>query len=157
MTRALGDRVRSLLRLDDPPWRVAAALATGVFVSCTPFYGLQTLLSVLVATIFRLNRAVTVTGAWLNLPWFAPLVYGAALWVGSLILPDGEGLDAAEVRALLRASGSFSWSQVLVLLRGVSAALLIGTTVVGAVAALATYVVALAMLRRQRGRGMMGP
>ncbi len=155
MTRALGARVRSLLRPDAPPRRSAAALATGVFISCTPFYGLQTLLALLVATIFRLNRAVTVTGAWLNLPWFAPLVYGAALWVGSLLVPDEHGLGAAEVTALLRASGSFSWSAVFELLRGVSAALLIGTTVVGGAAALATYVVALGVLRRRRGRGIM--
>ncbi|MEK7702207.1 MAG: DUF2062 domain-containing protein, partial [candidate division NC10 bacterium] len=103
-----------------------------------------------------LNRAVTVTGAWLNLPWFAPVVYGAALWVGGLIVPDAQGLDAAEVRALLSAP-VFSWSAVVELLRGVSAALLIGTAVVGAVAALATYVVALGVLRRRQGRGMMGP
>jgi len=74
---AIVARLGAVLRLDDPPWRVALALAVGVFISCTPFYGLQTLLSLAVATVCRLNRAVTVTGAWLNLPWFAPLVYGS--------------------------------------------------------------------------------
>ena len=48
-------------------------------------------------------------------------------------------------------------SEVLEALRGVSAALLIGTTVVGAVAGLATYVVALGAIRRRRDRGIMGP
>ena len=62
--RAFIARLGAVLRLDDPPWRVALALAVGVFISCTPFYGLQTVLSLAVATIFRLNRAVTVTGAW---------------------------------------------------------------------------------------------
>ena len=157
MMRSVRARVHAVLHLDDPPRRIAAALAAGVFISCTPFYGLQTLLSLAVATVFRLNRAATVTGAWLNLPWFAPLVYGAALWVGGLMLPDEQGVDAAEVAAILHASGSLSWLEVLEALRGVSAALLIGTTVVGAVAGLATYVVALGAIRRQRDRGMMGP
>lgn len=154
-TRSVRERVQAVLRLDDVPWRIAASLATGVFISCTPFYGLQTLLSILVATVCRLNRAVTVMGAWLNLPWFAPIVYGAALWIGGLFLPDERGLDAAEVRALL-AAPVFSWAAIVELLRGVSGALLIGTTVVGAVAGLATYVVALGAVRRRRDRGMMG-
>ncbi|MBI1963688.1 MAG: DUF2062 domain-containing protein, partial [Candidatus Rokubacteria bacterium] len=87
MMRSVRERVHTVLHLDDPPRRIAAALAAGVFISCTPFYGLQTLLALGVATGFRLNKAATVSGAWLNLPWFAPLVYGAALWVGGLMLP----------------------------------------------------------------------
>lgn len=157
MTRSVRERVHAVLHLDDPPRRIAAALAAGVFISCTPFYGLQTLLALAVATVLRLNRAVTVTGAWLNLPWFAPLIYGAALWVGGLMLPDEQGVDAVEVAAILHAPESFSWVKVLETLRGVSAALLVGTTVVGAVAGLATYVVALGVIRRRRDRGMMGP
>lgn len=156
MTRSVRARVQAVPHLDDPPRRIAAALAAGVFISCTPFYGLQTLLALAVATVFRLNKAATLTGAWINLPWFAPLVYGAALWVGGLMLPDEQGIDASEVAAILRASGSFSWGKILDALRGVSAALLIGTTVVGAVAGLATYVVAFGAIRRQRDRGMMG-
>ena len=57
---ALRERLRAAFRVDDPPWRVAAALAVGVFVSCTPLYGFQTLLSLLVATVFRLNKAAVV-------------------------------------------------------------------------------------------------
>ena len=148
LTRRLG----AVLRLDDSPSRIALALAVGVFISCTPFYGLQTLLSLGIATLFRLNKAATVTGAWLNLPWFAPLVYGLALHVGSLIVPDPQGIDADAVAGLLRTSTSLSWANVVQLLRDVSLALLIGTTVVGAVAGVATFVVALVVLRRRRAR-----
>jgi uncharacterized protein (DUF2062 family) len=155
--RALADRVRALLRLDDPPSKIALALAVGVFISCTPFYGLQTLLSLALATIFRLNKAATVTGAWFNLPWFAPFVYGLALHVGGLIVPDPQGLDAAAVAELLRSSWSFDMTSALWLLQDVSIALLIGTSVVGAAAALVTYVLALVLIRRRRARGMMGP
>lgn len=121
-------RFRAALRLDDRPWRIALALAVGVFISVTPFYGLQTLLSILVAAVLRLNKAVTVAGAWLNLPWFAPFVYAGALWLGGVLFPEGQGL------------------------RGVSVALLIGTTIVGAVAGLATYLIALGLISRRRAR-----
>ena len=153
---ALRERARAILKLDDPPWRIAAALAVGVFVSCTPFYGFQTLLSLVVATVFRLSKATVLVGTWLNLPWFAPLVYGAALWVGGRLVPDAPGV-ASEVGALLAASGSFSWPRVVAVLQNLSVPLLVGTTVVGAVAGLATYVVALGVLRRRQARGMMGP
>jgi uncharacterized protein len=155
--RALAERVRTLLRLSDSPSKIALALAVGVFISCTPFYGLQTLLSLAIATVFRLNKAATVTGAWFNLPWFAPFVYGLALHIGALIVPDPQGLDAAALAELLRTSSSFSVTNALWLLQDVSVALLIGTSVVGAAAAVVTYVLALVLIRRRRARGMMSP
>ena len=148
LTARLGD----VLHLDDSPSRIALALAVGVFISCTPFYGLQTLLSLGIATLFRLNKAATITGTWLNLPWFAPFVYGLALHIGSLLVPDPQGIDAAALAALLRSSASLSWANVVQLLRDVSLALLIGTTVVGVVAGVATFLVALVVLRRRRAR-----
>jgi uncharacterized protein len=147
---AIVARLGAVLRLDDPPWRVALALAVGVFISCTPFYGLQTLLSLAVATVCRLHRAVTVTGAWLNLPWFAPLVYGFALRIGALVLPDLHGADVAEIADLLQSSSALSATDMLDLLRNVSLALLIGTAAVGTVAGAFTYVMAFVLLRRRR-------
>jgi len=143
-------RLGAVLHLDDPPWRVALALAVGVFISCTPFWGLQTLLSLVIATLFRLNRAVTVTGAWLNLPWFAPLVYGFALQIGALIVPDLHGADIGEIVELLHASSALSAADMFELFRNVSLALLIGTAAVGVVAGAFTYITAFVLLRRRR-------
>jgi uncharacterized protein (DUF2062 family) len=151
--RALAERIRAVLRLDDPPSQIALALAVGVFISCTPFYGLQTLLSLGIATLFHLNKAATVTGTWLNLPWFAPFVYGLALHIGALIVTDPGGVDA--IAELLRTSTSLSATNVRRMLQDVSVPLLIGTTVVGAAAAVVTYVVAFVLIRRHRTRGMM--
>jgi uncharacterized protein (DUF2062 family) len=148
--RAVVARLGAVLRLDDPPGRVALALAVGVFISCTPFYGLQTLLSLAVATIFRLNKAVTVTGAWLNLPWFAPLVYGFALRIGAYALPDLHGADIAEIAELLRMSSVLSAADLIDLLGSVSLALLIGSVAVGTVAGVVTYIAAYVLLRRRR-------
>ena len=113
---------------DDRPWRVALALSVGVFISFTPLYGAQTILALLVATLLRLNRAITVTGTWMNLPWFAPFIYAGALKLGTVLLPDVQGLS------------------------GISVALLVGTTIFGAAAAAVTYVVALAVIARRRPR-----
>lgn len=150
--RSLRARFYALLHLDDPPQRLALALAVGVFISCTPFWGLQTVLSLVVATIFRLNRAVTVTGTWINLPWFAPLVYGAELKIGLLIAPGLREGNAGAFDLLLRDPAALSWSVVWSWLRGSSLPLLVGAAVVGAAAAVVTYVVAFASLTRQRRR-----
>lgn len=152
LRRALAARLGAVLRLDDPPWRVALALAVGVFISCTPFYGLQTVLSLAVATIFRLNRAVTVTGTWLNLPWFAPILYGFALRIGAFVLPDLHGADIGEMAELLKMASTLSVSDMLDLLGSLSLALLIGTAAVGTVAGAVTYVAAILLLRRRQRR-----
>jgi hypothetical protein len=67
-----------------------------------------------------------VTGAWINLPWFAPFVCAGALKLGGALAPQLSGLG------------------------GMSVALLIGTTILGAGAGALTYVVALSVLRRRR-------
>jgi uncharacterized protein (DUF2062 family) len=138
------------LRLDDPPRRLALALAVGVFIGCTPFWGLQTVLSIVVAAVCRLNRAATVTGTWLNLPWFAPFVYGAAIKIGLLVAPGLQQADAASLDLLLSDPASLSWSTIWSWLRGSSLALLVGSTIVGALTAVVTYAVALAALTRHR-------
>ncbi|MBM3221349.1 MAG: DUF2062 domain-containing protein [Candidatus Rokubacteria bacterium] len=124
--RRLLDRLTGLLRLDDPPWRIALALAVGVFISCTPTPGLQTIIALVVATLVRLNRAATVTGVWLNLPWVMPFVYAGALKVGAAVVPDHAA--------------------------GFWVMLVVGTTIVGAVAAIVTYCVSFGALSWTRRR-----
>jgi uncharacterized protein len=149
----LAGQFRELLHLDDPPRRLALALAVGVFISCTPFWGLQTVLAIVVAAVLRLNRAATILGMWLNLPWFAPFVYGAAIKIGLVVAPGLREADAASLDLLLRDPGALSWATVWSWLRGSSLPLLVGSTIVGLAAALATYVVALtALARRRRAR-----
>ncbi len=140
----------AVLQADDRPGRIALALAVGVFISCTPFWGLQTLLSILVATVFRLNRVATIAGTWLNLPWFAPFVYAAALKIGTTVVPDPDGSRGAWLGYLLEHPGRLSWRVMIDLLSQVSVPLVVGTTIVGGVAAVATYVVAHRLITARR-------
>jgi uncharacterized protein (DUF2062 family) len=121
-------RLGALFHLDDSPWRTALALALGVFISFTPFWGFQTLLALLVATVFRLNHGISVLGTWLNLPWFAPFVYAGAVKLGALLLPDLSGLA------------------------GWSAWLLVGSTAIGLAAAVVTWLVAFGVMHVRRRR-----
>jgi hypothetical protein len=125
-------RLGALLPHEESPWRTALALAVGVFLSFTPFWGFQTLLALLLATALGLNRAVTVAGTWLNLPWFAPFVYAGAVKLGALMLPDLSGLA------------------------GLSAYLLVGSTTLGLAAGALTWVVAFGVMRLRRHRRRAG-
>jgi len=146
------DHVRTLLHLDDPPWRLALALAVGVFISCTPLYGVQTVLALVLATVFRLNKAATVVGTWLNLPWFAPFVYAAALKIGAWVLAEVRNREAESLALLFGTPLRMSLHDLVSVLPDISLALVIGTTVVGLVAGTATYLIALGMIRRRRAR-----
>ena len=120
----------TLVSLDESPWRMALALAVGVFISFTPFWGFQTLMAIVIAAVARLNPALTIAGTWLNLPWFAPFVYAGALQIGSVLLPDLSGIAGWSV-----------W-------------LLVGSTTLGLAAAGVTWLVAFSVLRaRRRARG----
>ena len=48
----------------------------------SPFLGFHTIAALLIAWIFRLNKAAIMVGTYTNNPWtFAP-VYGFGLWIG---------------------------------------------------------------------------
>ena len=159
--RGFAHGLRVVCRLGDEPWKIALGLAVGVFISCTPFYGLHTLMAIGAAFALRVNRLSTITGAWLNLPWFAPFVYAMSLKVGELVLSGGQGVEfvpgkglndlAGLIRPLLSLEklkeGFLASSRMLFV---VSKPLIVGTTIVGAVAGLITYVVALGAVRQVR-------
>lgn len=149
---ALRPRLRALLQLDDPPWRIALGLAVGVFIGCTPFWFFQTVLALVVAAVFRLPKLATVTGVWLNLPWFAPFVYAASLKVGTRLLFKRDTVPSEALATLLAGPGAGSWRDAVALLHETTAALLAGTTVVGLAVAALIYVVAFGLISARRGR-----
>lgn len=160
-----------VLHLDEEPSRLAMGMAVGVFIGFTPFYGLHTLLALAAAFVFRLNKAATVTGAWINLPWFAPFVYGFCLKLGEAILSGNiswSGLGtlteaaAAYLRSSPREHAGHLWEMLWRMMFEASLPLFVGTTVVGLVLGTATYFITLEAVReirrlRQRARGSGAP
>jgi uncharacterized protein len=164
--RRLRERATAVLHLDEEPSRLAAGMAAGVFIGVTPFYGLHTLLALAVAYVFRLNKAATITGAWLNLPWFAPFVYGFCLRLGEALL-TGEwssfslvsihGL-AAYLRASPRETAGTLYRVVWDMLFVASKPMFVGTTLVGLVLAVVAYFITLEAVRDvRRLRARMRP
>ena len=165
--RRLRERATAVLHLDEEPSRLAAGMAVGVFIGITPFYGLHTLIALGAAFVFRLNKAATITGAWLNLPWSAPFVYGFSLALGEAVLTgDWRRFSMASVHGLAEAAGTYLragpretadnlWQLVWSMLFVASKPLFVGTTIVGFVLAIIAYFVTLEAVkdvRRLRAR-----
>jgi uncharacterized protein (DUF2062 family) len=55
------------------PGRIAAAVGIGVFIGCSPFYGFHLILCIVIARIFRLNRALTYVASHVSLPGLMPV------------------------------------------------------------------------------------
>lgn len=75
-----------LLHTHDTPQRTAAAFAIGVFFGFSPFLGLHTVLGLIIAFAFNLNRVAVLLGIYSNLPWILPAYYTLATMLGAAIL-----------------------------------------------------------------------
>ncbi|MEM7645877.1 MAG: DUF2062 domain-containing protein, partial [Pseudomonadota bacterium] len=64
------------------PLHSAISLAMGVFMACTPFYGLQTFLIFLVAVLFRLNFLIAFLGSQISIPLIYSLIVPLQLSFG---------------------------------------------------------------------------
>ncbi len=160
--RRFRERATHVLHLDEEPSRLAAGMAVGVFIGVTPFYGIHTILALAVAFVFRLNKVATITGAWINLPWFAPFVYGFSLKLGEALLSgDFSSFSWASMSALAEAARAYLhaspraslgelWRLMWDMLFVASRPLFVGTTIVGVVAGLVTYLVTLEAVRDVR-------
>jgi len=75
-----------LLHTHDTPTRTALAYAVGVFFGFSPFLGLHTVLGLVVAFTFNLNRVAVLLGVYSNLPWILPAYYTLATMLGATLL-----------------------------------------------------------------------
>jgi uncharacterized protein len=126
----LGERIRALLAWlwaqEGSHEQRARGLAAGIFCGCFPFFGLQTLLGMALASLLRGNHLLAAAGTWIS----NPITYVPLYWfnyrLGCWLLGPGQDWPGAEA---LRADAftSLGWS--------VASRLLLGSTLVGVVCA----------------------
>jgi uncharacterized protein (DUF2062 family) len=107
-----------LLHTHDTPERTAAAYAVGVFFGFSPFLGLHTVLGLVVAFAFNLNRVAVLLGVYSNLPWILPAYYTLATTVGAALLqydiPAGFWKDLREVLTDASWGGFRTFTKVMI-------------------------------------------
>jgi uncharacterized protein (DUF2062 family) len=133
MKQYIRDRLNAIVKLDDPPHRLALAFALGVFIAFSPTLGLHIISCLVVAWVFRLSKFVILTGTLVNNPWTIVPLYGFCIWFGMKITGS-----AAEVPRI--AWSELTFSNTYSVLKPYLWSYVAGTLVLGTIAALLSYV-----------------
>jgi uncharacterized protein (DUF2062 family)/SAM-dependent methyltransferase len=114
--REIRDLLFKLRTQATSPGEQAAAVALGVFIGCTPFYGFHLALCLLFARWLRLNFALTYLAAHISLPGLGPFLFLAELEAGRRLrgesylhvrLADFKGLGFQQVGVDLLLGSAF--------------------------------------------------
>ncbi|MBC7606013.1 MAG: DUF2062 domain-containing protein [Burkholderiales bacterium] len=68
----------------------ASAIALGVFVGISPFWGFQTVLVLFLAVIFKLNKVISFAFSNVSFPPFIPFIIYASLKIGGIFFPNAR-------------------------------------------------------------------
>ena len=143
--------LEQLLHTHDTPGRTAAAYAVGVFFGFSPFLGLHTILGIVCAFAFNLNRVAVLLGVYSNLPWILPAYYTLATTLGAALLqydvPPGFWTDLRDALSYT------SWSEFRrtgTVLAPLLWAYTLGSTIGAAILAAVAYRASLGMIVAHR-------
>ncbi len=94
--RAIRRAIHWLWQQEGSPSQRARGLAAGVFCGCFPFFGLQTLLGVALASLVRGNHLLAAAGTWISNPFTYLPLYWFNFKLGSVLLGPGQGWPGLE-------------------------------------------------------------
>jgi uncharacterized protein (DUF2062 family) len=136
-----------LVHVEDSPARVAVAFALGVFIAFFPLLGIHTGLAIVIAIAFRLNKVAILVGAWTNNPWTLAPMYTAGTLLGCFVL----GVSPASLSEIDWALHGRAFYESLVTgLRPLLMPFIVGNLVLGAAAALASFLALRWILTRRK-------
>ncbi|KQO34199.1 glycosyltransferase [Flavobacterium sp. Leaf82] len=115
--------LEDILESSDSNFKKSAAIALGIFIGISPFWGFQTVLLFTFAALFRLNKVIAYLASNVSFPPFIPLVIYGSLKMGSyfvsndvpLILDSSVTLDDIQKNATQYIVGSLILASILAL------------------------------------------
>lgn len=75
----------------------AFSVALGVFIGLSPFWGVQTLLVISLAVLFKLNKVLAFVASNISLPPFIPLIIAASLFLGAPFVHGNSNILSQEL------------------------------------------------------------
>lgn len=132
MRKYLRDRIHGLVKLDDPPRKLALAFALGIFIAFSPWLGLHIVSCIFFAWLFRVSKLVVLTATFVNNPWTIVPMYAFALWFGIKI--TGSDATVPDI-----AWSSLGFRDLFLVLRPFLWPFIAGTIVAGTVASVISY------------------
>ena len=154
--RLLSYLFQRIIRLPGTPASIASGFASGIAASFTPFLGLHFILAGALAMLFRGNVLASAIGTFFGNPWTFILIWLADYEVGlGVIHAFGFGADLqvlsidelvaimGNVIRFLSFTGNISWANLSRDIEQVFMPLLIGGTVLGVIAWVASFLMTL--------------
>ncbi|MDO6761149.1 DUF2062 domain-containing protein [Tamlana sp. 2_MG-2023] len=86
-----------LLSHNDSPRKKALSLTLGVFIGLTPLWGFHSALTIFLAVIFKLNKAIAFAFSNISIPPFIPFIVFLSVVLGNLILGQNETFNLKEI------------------------------------------------------------
>jgi len=125
--------LEDILESSDSNFKKSAAIALGIFIGISPFWGFQTILLFTFAALFKLNKVIAYLASNVSFPPFIPFVIYGSLKMGSyfvsndapLILDSSITLDDIQKNATQYIVGSLILASVLALSVGLISYLLL--------------------------------
>ena len=135
--------LRSVLLLEDTPYRIAMGSAAGIFSSVLPMLG-QTFVGMILAKLLRGNVIASLPWSWLSNPATTLPIWYGCYRVG-LPLTGGERLSFERIRSIITEFSSLSGTEVFQRGFGVVADMfiptLVGACLIGALAGALGYLI----------------
>jgi uncharacterized protein (DUF2062 family) len=132
------------VRLRGHPEAIARGIAVGVFAGWFPWFGLQIIIAVALAALFRGNKVTAAAATWVSNPFTYVPIFAFNFQAGQRLLGFSHkpfGFAALE-----------SWQDVMNLGTDFLFTLLVGCLVVGLLCAIASYGLSLWLIRQVRQR-----
>jgi uncharacterized protein (DUF2062 family) len=110
-----------LMNINDTPHSVAFGTAIGMFFGFTPLFGVKTLLSILVAWLFKSNKVAAAIGVTLHdliLPAMPAILiweYRMGMWVLHGTMPQHPKLRALRLRDYMQWTSFFTLGQPMLI------------------------------------------
>lgn len=133
-----------LMRLQATPAEIARGVAVGAFAGMFPAFGLQTIVSVLIATVVRGNKLAAAAATWVSNPLTYVPIYAFNFRVGRQLL------GARSLR--FDFTGSSSFGDLAQMGAEFMVAMFVGSLVVGVIVAGLAYVTTIPAIRSIKHR-----
>jgi len=133
--------VKSLIRINDSPKRIARGVAIGVFWGTLPTFGFAILFSVPTAFLLKANRLSAIAGTFVSNPLTWPFIYPLGWKIGQQIL----GLPPADF-----SEGFFRVQNLLSLGKSLMVGTLVGNSILAIGFSLLSYLIVLGLAYYRR-------
>ncbi len=130
-----------ILRIDDPPERIARGAAIGVLMGVLPTFGVGGFLSIGIAFLLKANKAAAVLGSFIVNPITSPFFWTLSAVIGSFIMREDSSTILSRIKQDgILASAGWVWFVYMV-----------GNVIISAVCtAFSYYMVKAAIIRHRK-------